>query len=59
MARARGPSRVYGVPWDQRHAAADTSARATVTGSSLGRATTAWEHRLRAVNGTLVTDAVG
>jgi hypothetical protein len=50
---------IYGVPRDQRHATADTSARATVTESTLGRPATSWEHRLRAVNGTFVTDAVG
>ena len=50
---------IYGVPRDQRHATADTSARATVTTSTLGGHTTTWEHRLRAVNGTFVTDAVG
>ena len=45
--------------WDQRHATADTSARATVTERILGRAATSWDHRLRAVNGTFVTDSVG
>lgn len=46
---------VYGVPRDQRHATADTSARATVTERGPGRVTS-WQHRLRAVNGTFVTD---
>ena len=50
---------IYGVPRDQRHATADTSARATVTERILGRAATSWDHRLRAVNGTFVTDSVG
>jgi hypothetical protein len=47
------------VPRDQRHATADTSASAGLTTRSLGGPTTTWEHRLRAVNGTFVTDAVG
>ncbi|GGN05836.1 hypothetical protein GCM10009721_36720 [Terrabacter tumescens] len=46
---------IYGVPRDQRHATADTSARATLTERSPGRATS-FERRLRAVNGTFVTD---
>lgn len=50
---------IYGVPRDQRHATADTSASASITTRSLGGPTTTWEHRLRAVNGTFVTDAVG
>ncbi|WP_082588726.1 peptide-N4-asparagine amidase [Terrabacter sp. Root181] len=50
---------IYGVPRDQRHATADTSARATLSEKVLGRPGTSWDHRLRAVNGTFVTDAVG
>ena len=50
---------IYGVPRDQRHATADTSARATLSEKVLGRPATSWDHRLRAVNGTFVTDAVG
>ncbi|WP_330473035.1 peptide-N4-asparagine amidase [Terrabacter sp. C0L_2] len=46
---------IYGVPRDQRHATADTSARATLTERSPGRATS-FERRLRAVNGTFVAD---
>ncbi|GAA2478747.1 peptide-N4-asparagine amidase [Terrabacter carboxydivorans] len=46
---------IYGVPRDQRHATADTSARSTLTERSPGRVVS-WEHRLRAVNGTFVTD---
>jgi hypothetical protein len=50
---------IYGVPRDQRHATADTRARAILSEKVLGRPATSWEHRLRAVNGTFVTDAVG
>lgn len=49
---------IYGVPRDQRHATADTSARATVTERVLGHRATSSDHRLRAVNGTFVTDVV-
>ncbi|MEW1953806.1 peptide-N4-asparagine amidase [Terrabacter sp. NPDC080008] len=49
---------VYGVPRDERHATADTSARATVTETQLGRTTTTYDHRLRSVNGVFVLDAV-
>jgi hypothetical protein len=41
------------------HATAATSARATLSETVLGRPATSWDHRLRAVNGTFVTDAVG
>ena len=47
------------MPGDQRHATADTRARATLSEKVIGRPATSWEHRLRAVNGTFVTDAVG
>jgi hypothetical protein len=50
---------IYGVPRDQRHATADTSARATVVEGTLGRPTTSYDHRLRSVNGVFVTDTVG
>ena len=39
--------------------AVDTRARAILSEKVLGRPATSWEHRLRAVNGTFVTDAVG
>jgi hypothetical protein len=50
-----GAACISGVPRHQRHATADTSARATLTERSPGRVTS-FERRLRAVNGTFVTD---
>ena len=50
---------IYGVPRDQRHATADTSAHATVTETRLGRQTTGYQRRLHSVNGVFVLDTVG
>ena len=49
---------IYGVPRDQRHATADTSARATVTETHLGGQATGYDHRLRSVNGVFVLDTL-
>lgn len=50
---------IYGVPRDQRHATADTSASAMVVETRHGRPTTRFEHHLRSVNGVFVRDEVG
>ncbi len=44
---------IYGVPREERHAHADTTARYTV---AAGPGTAAYTHRLRAVNGVFVLD---
>lgn len=44
---------IYGVPREERHAHADTTARYTV---AAGAGTAAYAHRLRAVNGVFVLD---